>query len=110
MLRPIPGATGPGDAGRCHMSGGDRPSDGPVKYTRGRAIPPGPADIGRLTAVPDMRDGWSVMVEERLTAIEDNTFDLADQVRMLGHRVTVALLTTIAAIAALVAVAILGRG
>lgn len=86
-----------------------RPADpDPVMYTPGRATP-GPADVGHRPPVPDLRDGWAVMVEERLTAIEDNTFDLADQVRALGHRVTVALLTAIAAIAALVTVAIINR-
>ena len=93
------------------MTGGDRPSDGPVMYTRGRATP-GPAAGPPAAGPPDIGGDrwWPVMVEERLTGIEDNTFDLADQVRMLGHRVTVALLTTIAAIAALVAFAILDRG
>lgn len=92
---------------------------GPVMFTPGRATPGGPpppaaGDTLPADLIDDMKAhlsyAWAQLIEMRLTAIEDNTYDLAEQVRMLGHRVTVALLTTIAAIAALVAVAILGRG
>lgn len=92
---------------------------GPVMFTPGRAHlgpPPAEADAPTFTGKTTYQLAaylayqWAPLVEERLTGIEDNTYDLGDQVRALGHRVTVALLTTIAAIAALVAFAILGRG
>jgi hypothetical protein len=90
----------------------------PVLYLPGRATPgrpaDGPAQDGPMTAgkttyqvAAYLAYHWAPTFDERLTAIEAEAYDLADQVRALGHRVTVALLTTIAAIGVLVAYAVM---
>jgi hypothetical protein len=90
----------------------------PVMYTPGRARPGGlptpddapvTAEHTTYQAVTHLAYDWAPVVDERLTAIEAETYDLADQVRGLGHRVTVALCTTIAALGVLVAAAVIGR-
>lgn len=82
-----------------------------VIYQSGRArmAAPPPARKDEQQPTNGTDNAHLLHIENRLSGIEDNTFDLADRVHVLGRMVAIALVTLICCIGVLIAAALLVR-